>query len=118
MRLLLDTHVLLWWLNDRPRLSSKARDATADRRGEVFVSAATPWEVSVKHRIGKLSENGARLLAELDRLVIPVLVPTASHYAVLEGLSLLHRDPFDHLIVAQAIADGLTLVTADRQLAA
>ena len=116
MRLLLDTHVVLWWLNDGLQLNQKVRGLIASRSAELFVSVATPWEVAIKHRLGKLSESGAKLMTELDAQGLPLLAIKAAHLAALETLPQHHRDPFDHLILAQAKADGLTLVTADRLL--
>lgn len=116
MRLLLDTQVVLWWLNDGPQLNAKIRGIIADRRAELFVSVATLWEVAVEHRIGKLSESGAKLITELDAQGLPLLAIKAAHLAALETLPQYHRDPFDHLILAQAKAEGLTIVTADRLL--
>lgn len=114
MRLLLDTHVVLWWLNDGPQLNQKVRGLLASRSVELFVSVATPWEVAIKYRLGKLSESGAKLMTELDAQGLPLLTIKAAHLAALETLPHLHRDPFDHLILAQARAEGLTIVTADR----
>lgn len=114
MRLLLDTHVVLWWLNDGPQLNQKVRGLLASRSVELFVSVATPWEVAIKHRLGKLSESGAKLMTELDAQGLPLLTIKAAHLAALETLPQHHRDPFDHLILAQAQAEGLTIVTADR----
>lgn len=113
MKLLLDTHVLIWWLQDDLRLGHKARGMIAEARIEILVSLASPWEISVKHRIGKMAERGADLLAWLEGEGIEVLPLRASHLRVLEALPRFHRDPFDHLIIAQARAEGATIMTDD-----
>lgn len=73
MRLMLDTHVLLWWLQDNPRLGHKARALVADPDNGLLVSLVSPWEISVKHRIGKMQESGADVMAALDGQGIAVL---------------------------------------------
>ena len=117
MKLLLDTHVLLWWVQDNLRLGPKARGLIADRRNDIAISIASPWEMSVKHRIGKLAESGAITMDWLEQNAFTVVPLRASHLKVLETLPLHHRDPFDHLILAQAIAEGMTIVTDDALIA-
>ncbi len=116
MRLLLDTHALLWWWTDDPRLSPKAREAIADTASTVLVSAASPWELATKHRIGKLGEAG-EAVARFDELVsadgfehLPI-----RYYHCLKagGYALAHRDPFDRMLAAQSELEGLVLVTCD-----
>ena len=113
-RLLLDTHVFLWWRVEPSRLTSEARSriATADI---VFVSAASAWEAGIKISLGRLQvpdtiEAGV-LASGFERLLI-----TFSHAEHAAGLPPHHRDPFDRMLVAQAQAEGLTLVTHDRLL--
>lgn len=118
MRLMLDTHVLLWWLQDNPRLGHKARALIADPDHELMVSFASPWEISVKHRIGKMQESGADVMASLDGQGIAVLDLEPEHLRVLEAMPLIHRDPFDHLIIAQALAERCTIITDDAQFSA
>ena len=118
MRLMLDTHVLLRWLQDSPRLSQNARALIADPDHEVMVSLASPWELSVKHRIGKMQESGAEVMAALDEQGISVLDLKPEHLRVLEAMPLIHRDPFDHLIIAQALAEHCVVITDDAQLPA
>ena len=113
MRCLLDTQVMLWWLLDDPRLGAESRDLLASR--PCLVSVASIWEVAIKHRIGKLEVSpivfrdqsiaaGADLLPVLD----PHVIETAQ-------LPLLHQDPFDRLLIAQARVEGLMAVSSDRQ---
>ncbi|MBI4892004.1 MAG: type II toxin-antitoxin system VapC family toxin [Acidobacteria bacterium] len=112
MKFLLDTHLLLWWLADSPQLSAAARDAIADQNNTVFVSAVSLWEVWLKVSLGKL-----RLPPEFDEVLaaqpFEALPLTAAHARELGSLPWLHRDPFDRMLVAQAISARLTLLTAD-----
>ncbi|MBM4143487.1 MAG: type II toxin-antitoxin system VapC family toxin [Lentisphaerae bacterium] len=112
MKLLLDTNVLLWWLDDAPRLGAEARDAIAAPRSIVYVSAVTAWEITIKRSLGKLEipENWSELvLGEPFRR----LSVTWEHALDVGSLPDLHRDPFDRLLVAQARVEGLVLVTGD-----
>lgn len=114
MKLLLDTHVLLWWLQDDFQLGAGARAMIADPRASLLVSIATPWEISIKRRIGKMEESGCDLLEWLEgQAEIEILPLRASDLRILEALPLIHRDPFDHLILAQAQAQGAVIMTAD-----
>ncbi len=119
MRLLLDTHVLLWWLFDDPKLSKRARTAIADPTSDVLVSAATAWEIATKHRIGKLPDAGdvpARLphyLRKAGFMSLPISVEHALFAGSLRGS---HRDPFDRMLIAQAELEELRLVSADKVL--
>lgn len=116
MRLLLDTHALLWWWNDDPQLSPAARQALADEVNEVMVSAASAWEIATKQRIGKLppfpADAGSfhRLLHADGFRLLPV---AASHAWHVGALAAEHRDPFDRMLAAQCELDDLVLVTRD-----
>jgi PIN domain nuclease of toxin-antitoxin system len=118
VKLLLDTHILLWWLRDNPKLGARTRMMIADPRAEPMVSIASFWEVSIKSRIGKLNEFGSLLMAQAKSEGFGVLHVQPRHLAVLERLDRIsdHNDPFDHLIVAQAKAEGAVLITGDKQL--
>lgn len=113
MRLMLDTHVLLWWLQDDARLGQRARGLIADAANQLLVSLATPWEISVKHRIGKMDDSGAAVMDALVEEGMRVVDLTPAHLQVLEAMPLHHRDPFDHLIIAQAIAERAIVITDD-----
>ena len=113
MRLFLDTHVLLWWLQDNPRLGPVARSLIADGENDILISVASPWEISVKHRTGKMTERGSAILAALASEEMELVPLTADHLAALEQLPPLHRDPFDHLILAQAQAERAAIITSD-----
>jgi PIN domain nuclease of toxin-antitoxin system len=121
MRLLLDTHALLWWWGDDAQLSAAARAAMGDERHEVLVSAASAWEISTKQRLGKLSPVPADAVAFL-RLVADdgfALLPVDARHAWRAGaLAHAHRDPFDRMLAAQCELESLTLVTRDPAFAA
>lgn len=114
MRLLLDTHVVLWWLTDDDTLSADVKEMI-DTEAEVFLSAAAVWEIAIKQALGKLT-GPADLLDVLDRSGL-VELPIRSRHAVDAGqLPPLHRDPFDRMLIAQARCEGLTLLSRDPQL--
>ncbi len=111
MGLLLDTHVILWWLADDAALAGDVKDQL-DHEPDAYVSAATIWEVAIKQAIGKLPEPAG--LPELIRDSGFAELPISSQHAMTAGrLPLIHRDPFDRMLVAQAQDENLTLVTRD-----
>lgn len=112
MQLLLDTHALLWWLNDERKLGTSAREAIADAGNVVFVSAVSSWEIEVKRSRGKLSFEGD-VGSSLERCGFLEVSIDVSHTRAAAGLPLHHADPFDRLLVAQAQTEGMWLVTAD-----
>jgi PIN domain nuclease of toxin-antitoxin system len=114
VRLLLDTHALLWWLGDDPRLGPAARIRIADAGTEVLVSVVSLWEIVVKVRLGKLEARIEEVEAAIDADGFLRLPITPRHLSALRDLPAHHRDPFDHLLIAQAIAEGAAFVTADR----
>jgi PIN domain nuclease of toxin-antitoxin system len=113
VRCLLDTHVLLWWIEDDPRLRARPRAAIIDPDNDVAVSAATIWEAAIKRALGKLRFETPVLLDALSRGSIRVLPITAEHALAAGDLPPHHDDPFDRMLVAQAIAEGLTVITRD-----
>lgn len=115
MRLLLDTHVLLWALADDARLLPSARDRIADGRSSVFVSAVSAWEITIKRALGKLRVPDD-LVEQLRMARFEDLDITIEHALAVADLPDHHRDPFDRLLVAQARVDGLTIVTHDPQV--
>ena len=116
VNILLDTHALLWWLFDDPKLSRKARGVIADPKSIVHVSAASAWEIATKHRKGKLPHAGdvPRRLDEYIRsarmIPLPITVPHAIAAGALPGP---HNDPFDRMLVAQSLAERLPIVSID-----
>lgn len=115
---MIDTHVLLWWLQDDPKLGSVARGLIADACNDILVSIASPWEIAVKHRIGKMQESGAAVLQAIDDQGLRLVALAPAHLRVLEAMPLIHRDPFDHLIIAQAHAERCVVITDDAQFPA
>ena len=117
MRLLLDTHVLLWQLSDDPHQKPTTHAMIADPSNEIFVSACSVWEISIKQAAKKI-EAPDDLLAQLVDHELVELPISAAHALRAGGLPPHHGDPFDRMLVAQAQVEGLTLVSKDRQLAA
>lgn len=113
-RLLLDTHVVLWWLADDPALSDELKE-TIDEEVDVFVSSATVWEVAIKQQLGKITAP-VDLPERIRDSELPNLSITSDHAIAAARLPLIHRDPFDRMLVAQAQSEGLTLVTRDKAL--
>ena len=119
MKLLLDTHAFLWWIEGAPALGRRARAEIANPDSEVFVSLASCWELAIKLSLGKL-----RLTQSLDRFVpeqltrngFGLLSVELRHVVRVADLPFHHRDPFDRLLVAQALQDELAIISADRVL--
>ena len=113
-RILLDTHVLLWWLADDSQLGIEARALIASAANHIYVSAASIWEVAIKQGLGKVSApDNLDDIAEregFDKLPISLY-----HGQQAGRLPLLHRDPFDRMLIAQAQAEGLDILTVDKQ---
>lgn len=117
MRLLLDTHVFLWWLADSRKLPRVARQAIEAPANEILVSAVSIWEIAIKSGLGKLEMTSPERLAKLiEEAELRELVVTSRHAAQVRRLPLHHRDPFDRLLVAQAQVEEATLVTTDLAL--
>jgi PIN domain nuclease of toxin-antitoxin system len=117
VRLLLDTHALLWWLFDDPKLSLAARSAIVAPGNEIAVSAASAWEIATKHRLGRLPEAGdvpVRLPHYLRRARFAVLNMSLEHALAAGALPGPHNDPFDRILIAQARIGDLAVVTIDR----
>lgn len=111
--LLLDTHAVLWWLTDNPRLSARAREAIGDPAAAVFTSAASGYEVTYKQGLGKLPHDLPDLAAALAQQGIVALSVTLPHMVAAGRLPKPHRDPWDRIIMAQALVEGFTVVTVD-----
>ncbi len=112
MSLLLDTHILLWWLADDPRLAQTVRKKITDPAERVLISAATVWEIGIKQAIGKLEAPESILIATQEE-GFEELPITGQHAELAACLPDHHKDPFDRMLIAQAKLEGLTLVTAD-----
>jgi PIN domain nuclease of toxin-antitoxin system len=115
IRLLLDTHVFLWWCADSPRLGDDVRHAIAAPRNQVLVSAASAWEMAIKSALGRLHAPGD-VESAVDANGFQKLEISFAHTARAGELPPRHGDPFDRMLVAQAEVEGLTLVTHDRRL--
>jgi PIN domain nuclease of toxin-antitoxin system len=117
LRLLLDTHALIWWVAGNTALSPAARTAIAEADNEILVSAASAWEVATKHRIGRLAEAGPLATDFLGAITdegfigLPISVHNGEAAGRLPGP---HRDPFDRMLIAQSLAESLTLVSNER----
>jgi PIN domain nuclease of toxin-antitoxin system len=119
MKVLLDTHTFLWWNMDDPQLSPAARALIADGRNEIFLSAASAWEISIKHARGRLELPEPPVTYVPSRMrhyhfrALPVEVHHTLHVNTLPDL---HRDPFDRLLIAQAQLEDLSLVSGDEEV--
>lgn len=119
MKLLLDTQVLLWAAGQPERLSPSARTLLGDPRHELLFSAASLWEIAIKRGLGRADFRvEPRVLRRglLDNGYLELAI-TSAHAVSVDSLPALHKDPFDRLLLAQALCEGVTLVTADSQLA-
>ena len=114
VKLLLDTHVFLWWLSSPSQRRSAAADRIADPDNQVFVSVVSLWEIAIKRAIGKL-QAPVDLQLDVSRAGFELLPITVSHIVATERLPLHHRDPFDRMLIAQAQQEHASLVTRDPQ---
>ncbi len=119
MRLLLDTHVAIWALTDPRRIAPQVFEAIGDAHNEVMVSAVAVWETAIKFRLGRQDSppfSGHEAIGHFERGGFALLGVNAAHAAYVERLPPLHADPFDRLMLAQAIVEGMQFVTYDRYL--
>ncbi len=116
MRLLLDTRALLWWLADDDQLGSRARELIEDPGNDVLVSVVSLWEIVVKLRVGKLEADVREVADAVPREGFARLDISTAHLLTLARLPMHHRDPFDHLLIAQAIEEDATFVSEDRNV--
>jgi PIN domain nuclease of toxin-antitoxin system len=123
VRLLLDTHIALWAIADDDRLSARARALIDDPDNEIVVSAATVWEIAIKHALSRGGPNampisGQEALGYFKDAGFQLLSISPAHTVAIEALAPLHADPFDRILVAQAMAIPLRLLTHDQRVAA
>jgi len=123
VRLLLDTHIALWAIVDDPRLSAKARDLIVDPANEIVVSVASLWEIAIKHALARgapsdMPISGLQALGYFRDAGYEVLDISPAHVVAVETLPMLHADPFDRILVAQALNVPLRLLTHDPRVAA
>ncbi|MGI5881557.1 MAG: type II toxin-antitoxin system VapC family toxin [Dethiobacteria bacterium] len=120
MKVLLDTHAFLWWINDDPQLSHMARQTIANGGNTLFFSTASGWEIVIKTKLGKLrlpDDMASFLFEQLSANAINTLPVQMNHALRVYSLPDFHRDPFDRLLIAQAQVESLPIITADRQFA-
>ena len=117
MKVLLDTHAILWWLSDNRRLGDRARDIIANPANDINVSAVSLWEIVVKAKVGKLQADIAEITRALEVEAFDFLAILPAHLQKLAELPMHHRDPFDHLLIAQAIVEGTHFMTDDQNAA-
>ncbi len=119
MNLLLDTHVALWAITDSPKLPTAARDLMLAQTSTIFVSSASVWEIGIKYSLqrGDMPVSGKTALHYFREAGYRILPIEAEHAVAVEALPLHHQDPFDRLLVAQALTEPLRLITHDRQVA-
>jgi PIN domain nuclease of toxin-antitoxin system len=119
MKLLFDTHLLLWAVDDSPRLPKAVAQLIDDTKNELVFSVASVWEIAIKHGVGRdvVSVDPRRLrrsLLDNGYIELPI---TSEHAVAIEGLPALHKDPFDRILIAQATVEGITLLTVDKTVA-
>ena len=119
MKILLDTHTVLWWVGKHDKLSPVARGILLNNANSLHVSVVSAWEIAIKTSLGKLPgfAGGAKAFLKQLHNIPAALLPLSPRYIEeVETLPFLHRDPFDRLLVATAKADGMTLLTADENI--
>ncbi|GAB4525777.1 MAG: type II toxin-antitoxin system VapC family toxin [Pleurocapsa sp.] len=117
MQLLLDTHALIWWLSNDSTLSLEARNAIANPDNIVFVSAASAWEIAIKKSLGKLQVPDDLKIQIEEKKFTPLAI-NINHALIVEKLPLHHQDPFDRILIAQAMSENLIIITRDRKFEA
>jgi PIN domain nuclease of toxin-antitoxin system len=115
MRILLDTHVLIWFLEGNTSLQPKHRQVILNPSNQVFVSAVSLWEIAIKASLGKLRTSGSltELIAQLEKQSIDILTISPGHVLQVSVLPFHHRDPFDRMLVAQAHVEFMSLISYD-----
>lgn len=120
VKALLDTHAFLWWIGDDPSLSKSARKAIADEDNDIYLSAASVWEIAIKARIGRLNIYEGDVQRFIDRHVLENafyhLPVTLIHSAKIYSLSNHHRDPFDQMLASQSLVERFPIITADKMI--
>ena len=116
MKLLLDTHTALWWMNEHEKLSPEAKAMLLNDAHILYISIASAWEIAIKTSLGKLTElkGGVKtFLSKIEDMPVHMLPVLPRHIEIVETLPFIHRDPFDRLLVAAAKAEGMTILSAD-----
>lgn len=116
MNYLIDTHVFLWWITDDDRLSMRVRVLLSDSDNDIFISAATGWEISIKYALGRLTlsqEPQTLIPSEIEKNRLTALPIMMTHTLHLSSLPMIHRDPFDRILISQSIIEKTPLITRD-----
>jgi len=119
MKLLLDTHTALWWVNEHEKLSPLVKSMLLDDTNVLYISIASMWEIAIKVSLGKMQGlNGgvSAFMANMKYMPVSLLPVSTRHIEVVESLPYIHRDPFDRLLVATAKAENMTILTADENI--
>jgi len=118
-RYLLDTHTAIWYFNGDKALSKTAKEIILELSNQIFLSVSSAWELAIKISLGKLEFKGhvARFIHLAETYGFSILPIKTAHLTILESLPLLHRDPFDRLLIATAISEQMTLIRADKNIA-
>ena len=119
MKLLLDTHTALWLFNDYEKLSAVAQDLLMDETNTLHISIASAWEVAIKYSLGKLTEfpEGVKLFfEEINNCPMEILTVIPAYIEKVESMPYIHRDPFDRIIIATALYEGMAIVTSDENI--
>ncbi|MGD8291541.1 MAG: type II toxin-antitoxin system VapC family toxin [Desulfobacterales bacterium] len=119
MKYLLDTHAFLWFVTDDNKLSSKAKSIIQNSNNEVYFSAASAWEMSIKTKLGRLRLGGTLESFIIEQLTVNRLSPlaiTVSHSLYTEKLPQIHKDPFDRIMISQSKVENMALITQDKEI--
>ncbi|MCL2604691.1 MAG: type II toxin-antitoxin system VapC family toxin [Defluviitaleaceae bacterium] len=119
MRLLLDTHTALWWINEHERLSPTAKAMLLDESNELYLSVVTLWEIAIKVSLNKLSEmpGGVEVfIAKVEELPVQLVSLLPQYTSEVEKLPFIHRDPFDRMLITTAVKEGMTILTSDENI--
>jgi PIN domain nuclease of toxin-antitoxin system len=119
MKILLDTHTALWMVNEHEKLSSLAKSMILNDEHELFISVASLWEMAIKVSLGKLTDLDGGIvtfLSKIDSMPIEILPISTEQIRIVETLMFIHRDPFDRMLIATAMANDMTILTADSDI--
>ena len=119
MKILLDTHTALWWVNEHERLSETAKAMILDEANTLYISVVSMWEIAIKASLGKLPEftsGVSAFIVKTGLLPVHLISITPRHVRMVEGLPFIHRDPFDRMLTAIAKVDSMTILTADENI--
>jgi len=119
MKLLIDTHIALWLFNKYENISPIAQKSLRDINNDLYFSIISAWEIAIKHSLGKLPnyvEGVSLFLSAINNASINIISVLPSHIEIVEKLPYIHHDPFDRLLISTAISEGMTIITADKDI--